>query len=88
MVDGFPLMREHWSAMIEQELLPDFVLNLEEGSSQSDLLLGRFCQLHGLPDPASLRATATPGQEEGGEEVLAVCVSHVSQYSLAFSFAS
>ena len=83
-MDGFPLTREHWSAMIEQELQPDFVLSLEEGPGQSNLLLGRFCQLHGLPDPASLKATATPVQEgkeeEGAKEVLVVCMYHMLIY--------
>ena len=48
-IDGFPLTRENWAAMIENNLLPDFVLNLEDGSAQPDFLLKRMIELHGLP---------------------------------------
>ena len=64
MVDGFPLTRENWAAMIEQELLPDFVLSLEDESAPSDYLLTRFTELHGLPDPASLKLASAPTADD------------------------
>ena len=53
MIDGFPLTRENWAAMIESNLLPDFVFYLEDGHAQPDYLLTRFIKLHGLP-PGSI----------------------------------
>lgn len=37
-IDGFPLTRESWAAMIENNLLPDFVLYLDDGQLQPDVL--------------------------------------------------
>lgn len=34
--------------MIEYNLLPDFVLNLEDGHAQPDYLLKRMIKVHGL----------------------------------------
>jgi len=83
-VDGFPLTRENWAAMIEQDLLPDFVLSLVDEGSPADYLLNRFTHLHGLPDPASLKAAQEQGSKEeeeeaeGGEKVrIPVAVVHV-----------
>ena len=42
MIDGFPLTRENWAAMIENNLLPDFVLHLDDEHAQPDDLLKRF----------------------------------------------
>eukprot|EP00731_Ephydatia_muelleri_P001091 Em0001g1091a len=61
-VDGFPVIRDQWSTMIDNQLLPDFVISLEEEASQGDLLLRRFTQQHGLPDPSLYKA---PVQSEG-----------------------
>ena len=61
-VDGFPVIRDQWSTMIDNQLLPDFVISLEEEASQGDLLLRRFTQQHGLPDPSLYKA---PIQSEG-----------------------
>ena len=45
MIDGFPLTRENWAAMIENNLLPDFVLNLDDAHAQSDYLQTRIAGL-------------------------------------------
>ena len=73
MVDGFPLTRENWAAMIEPKLLPDFVLSLEDEEAPADYLLTRFAQLHGLPDLATFKPLAKEKVKEkqpaeGGEE--------------------
>ena len=67
-VDGFPRTRENWAAMIEQDLLPDFVLSLVEEGSPADCLLNRFTDLHGLPNSASLKAAQEQGSKEEEEE--------------------
>lgn len=61
-VDGFPVIRDQWSAMIDNQLLPDFVISLEEEVTQGDMLLRRFTQQHGLPDPSLYKS---PVQSEG-----------------------
>ena len=67
-MDGFPRTRENWAAMIEQDLLPDFVLSLVEEGSPADCLLNRFTDLHGLPNSASLKAAQEQGSKEEEEE--------------------
>ena len=52
-VDGFPIARDQWASMIDANLLPDFVLSLENNSEDKDLLVKRYCQIKGLPDPES-----------------------------------
>ena len=77
MVDGFPLSRENWAAMIEHEMLPDFVLSLVDEGAPTDYLLTRYAHLHGLPDPATFKRVArekvkekepAEGEGEEGEE--------------------
>lgn len=89
MVDGFPLTRENWAAMIEPKLLPDFVLSLEDVEAPTDYLLTRFAQLCGLPDPATFKPTAkekkepAEGEEEEGdkgEEPEKVCAVYYCSY--------
>ena len=63
MIDGFPLTRENWASMIENNLLPDFVLNLEDGHTQPDYLLKRFTELHGLPLPSDIKINAKKEDE-------------------------
>ena len=68
MVDGFPLTRENWAAMIEHELLPDFVLSLVDEKAPTDYLLTRFTEMHGLPHPVAQKATQDQEEkEEDGE---------------------
>ena len=75
-MDGFPLTRENWAAMIESDLLPDFVISLEDVNAPEDTLLARFTKLKGLPDPASLKAAAAAAKKkeeteiDSGEQVL------------------
>ena len=66
-IDGFPETRENWAAMIESNLLPDFVLSIEDEHAPPDYLLGRFTERKGLPDPAKLKAAVKTNQE--GETV-------------------
>ena len=42
--------------MIDNQLLPDFVISLDEEGAPGDLLLRRFAQQHSLPDPSLYRA--------------------------------
>ena len=67
MVDGFPHNREHWAAMIDQELLPDAVVTLNDEDAPADYLLKRFTQQHGLPDPSTFRTRKV--SEANGDKV-------------------
>lgn len=51
-MDSFPLTRENWTAMIENNLLPDFVISLEDENLPKNFLLTRFTEMHNLPPPA------------------------------------
>ena len=66
MVDGFPLNRDNWAAMIDHELLPDSIAILSDEDAPTDYLLTRFTQQHGLPDPSTFK---TKKQSEEGNEV-------------------
>ena len=68
MVDGFPLTRENWAAMIEHELLPDFVLSLVDEKTPTDYLLMRFTEMHGLPNPVAQKATQDQEEKEKADE--------------------
>ncbi len=48
-VDGFPATRENWESMIESNLLPDFVLSIEDEQAPQDFLLARYAKIKGLP---------------------------------------
>lgn len=63
-VDGFPLTRENWAAMIENNLLPDFVLNLEDGQAQQDYLLRRIIELHELQAETTDKADTLKEDED------------------------
>ena len=54
-VDGFPLKREQWAAMIDQELLPDSVVTLTDEDAPADYLLTQFSQQKRLPDPCTFQ---------------------------------
>lgn len=78
MVDGFPLTRENWAAMIESDLLPDSVISIET-SAADDLLLARFTEMKGLPDPASLNAAVKNKEEVASDgEVQVMIISYAS----------
>lgn len=68
MVDGFPLTRENWAAMIDHDLLPDFVLSLVDEKAPADYLLTRFTEMHGLPNPVAQKATQDQEEKERAGE--------------------
>lgn len=43
------MTRENWTALIENDLLPDFVISLNDEKMEEDFLLTRFKILHNLP---------------------------------------
>ena len=43
------MTRENWIAMTENDLLPDFVVSLEDEEAPTDYLLTRFMDVHKLP---------------------------------------
>ena len=45
------MTRENWTAMIDNELLPDFVISLEDDEASDDFLLERFKKIHNLQSP-------------------------------------
>ena len=55
MVDGFPITRDNWASMIDSDLLPDFVLHIDDSHAEADYLLRRFTNLHGFPLPADIK---------------------------------
>ena len=55
-IDGFPVTRDNWASMIENNLLPDFVLHLEDSHTQTDYLLKRFTDLHRFPANVKINA--------------------------------
>lgn len=63
-IDSFPMTRENWTAMIDNELLPDVVVSLEDDEASDDYLLERFKKIHNLQSPMT------------NEEV---CISYHSQ---------
>ena len=67
------MTRENWTAMVDNQLLPDFVISLEDEAAPDDFLLSRFVELHNLPTPAS---SMTDGNEQEVKEVV-VLVSTV-----------
>ena len=67
------MTRENWTAMVDNQLLPDFVISLEDEAAPDDFLLSRFVELHNLPTPAS---STTDGNEQEVKEVV-VLVSTV-----------
>ena len=48
-MDSFPMTRDNWTAMIENSLLPDFVINIDDENAPEDFLLTRFKKIHNLP---------------------------------------
>ena len=64
MVDGFPVTRDNWSSMIENDLLPDFVLHIDDSHTQTDYLLKRFTDFHGLPLPADVKIYAKKDDDQ------------------------
>ncbi len=62
-MDGFPVTRENWAAMIDTNNLPDFVLSIEDDQAPKDFLLARFTKTKGIPNPSLLKA-----EEESNEE--------------------
>ena len=70
-MDGFPLTRENWTAMLEHELLPDFVLVVSDETCPEDYLLTRFTQQQGLPEPALFKVkkeSKKDSQKDGQKE--------------------
>jgi len=67
-VDGFPLTRENWAAMLDHDLLPDFVLSLVDEKAPTDYLLTRFTEMHGLPNPVAQKATQDQEEKERAGE--------------------
>lgn len=53
--------------MIENELLPDFVISLEDEEALEDFLLTRFVKIHNLPLPSTLKNVES--QNEQGSEI-------------------
>ena len=49
------MTRENWIAMIDNELLPDFVINLKDDHAPENFLLSRFTQMHNLPVQISIK---------------------------------
>ena len=64
MIDGFPIARDNWASMIENNLLPDFVLHLDDSHTQTDYLLKRFTDLHGFPLSPDIKINANEGSHQ------------------------
>ena len=68
--------------MIENNLLPDFVLNLEDGHTQPDYLLKRVIELHGFQSENS----NTKGDNDKVQYMyiyMFYCISHVYDFEIS-----
>lgn len=69
-VDGFPLLREQWNAMVESGIIPDAVINIEAEEGGSKVLMRRYCDANDIPYPEEKeKTTNTEGAEDGGNKV-------------------
>ncbi len=50
--------------MIESNLLPDFVLSIEDDQAPQNFLLARYAKMKGLPDPSTFKALEKPSEEQ------------------------
>lgn len=77
-IDSFPMTRENWAAMVENELLPDVVINLEDVEAPDNFLLTRFVKIHNLSLPASVETEVDHSEQvESAEDSEAVKVSEI-----------
>ena len=74
-MDGFPISRDHWMSMTDQELLPDSVLVLSDEDAPANFLLNRFTQQKGLPDPSTFKSKKEPVAEDEVGLLLTQCSS-------------
>lgn len=58
------MTRENWTAMVDNELLPDFVISLEDEEAPDDFLLSRFVTIHNLPLPTTLKTDESHNEKE------------------------
>ena len=68
-MDGFPVTRDQWTAMIEHEVLPDTVVVLDDEDTPTDYLLTRFTEQRKLPHPSTFKQTADKESEGSQEKV-------------------
>lgn len=61
------MTRENWTAMVDNELLPDFVISLEDGAAPDDFLLSRFVKIHNLPLPTTLKTDESQNKQDVSE---------------------
>ncbi len=47
-IDSFPMTRENWAAMIENNILPDFVICIDDERAPENFLLARFTEVHNV----------------------------------------
>ena len=65
------MTREHWTAMIDNNLLPDSVLVLEDdsgGAEKETMLMKRFAAANDLPEPATWQQVKKKPEEMVGEQ--------------------
>ncbi len=63
------MTRENWAAMVENELLPDVVINLEDVEAPDNFLLTRFVKIHNLSLPASVETEVDHSEQVESAEV-------------------
>ena len=50
MLDGFPVTREQWAGMLQNQLIPDCVISLQDNSEKNSLLVQRVCKVKGIDE--------------------------------------
>jgi len=47
-IDGFPRTRDHWAALVENDILPDSLIILDDHEAPENFLFSRFTNSHSI----------------------------------------
>ena len=75
MLDGFPVTREQWAGMLQNQLIPDCVISLQDNSEKNSLLVQRVCKVKGIEE------TTTAVVAEGLDSATGESVSENVRYT-------
>ena len=75
MLDGFPVTREQWAGMLQNQLIPDCVISLQDNSEKNSLLVQRVCKVKGIEE------TTTAVVAEGMDSATGESVSENVRYT-------
>lgn len=78
MLDGFPVTREQWAGMLQNQLIPDCVISLQDNSEKNSSLVQRVCKVKGIEE------TTTAVVAEGLDSATGESVSESVCYTNTF----